>query len=152
MLRINHISSVIRLKDESQNWCYKKTKHGKFFEKRTYLLPRDMHTWVYVSGDKKCLFFRKFAVLYFLVIPVLRFALFSLLPTICSNIPCKQNLVKMKNENILNLSWEICSKLRIDIKTKGQLFLFEFCVWNSCSSSFTVLALWICLSIHPPLK
>ena len=32
-------SSVIKQKDESQNWCYKKTKHAKFSEKRTYLTP-----------------------------------------------------------------------------------------------------------------
>ena len=38
-------SSVIRQKRESQNGCFKKTKHAKFSEKRT--------------GDKKCLFFRK---------------------------------------------------------------------------------------------
>ena len=30
-------SSVIRQKGESQNGCFKKTKHAKFFEKRTFL-------------------------------------------------------------------------------------------------------------------
>ena len=32
-------SSAIRLKDESQYLCYKKTKHVKFSEKRTFLTP-----------------------------------------------------------------------------------------------------------------
>ena len=34
---LNHILSVIRHKGESQNGCYKKTKHAKFSEKRTFL-------------------------------------------------------------------------------------------------------------------
>ena len=37
--RITLNSSVIRQKGESQNGCLKKTKHVKFFEKRTFLTP-----------------------------------------------------------------------------------------------------------------
>ena len=33
------ISSVIRQKGESQNACFKKTKHVKFSEKQTFLTP-----------------------------------------------------------------------------------------------------------------
>ena len=33
------MSSVIRQKGESQNRCFKKTKHAKFSEKRTFLTP-----------------------------------------------------------------------------------------------------------------
>ena len=58
--------SVIRQKCESQNGCFKKTKHAKCSEKRTYLC---------VSGGKKCSFFGKFGMLCFLKTPVLRFAL-----------------------------------------------------------------------------
>ena len=58
--------SVIRQKGESQNVCFKKTKHIKFSEKRTFL--------VCVSGGYKCTFFGKFDVLCFLDAPVLRFA------------------------------------------------------------------------------
>ena len=32
-------SPVIRQKDESQNGCFKKTKHAKYTEKRTFLTP-----------------------------------------------------------------------------------------------------------------
>ena len=32
-------SSVIRQKSESENGCYKNTKHDKFFERRTFLTP-----------------------------------------------------------------------------------------------------------------
>ena len=32
-------SSIIRQKGESQNGCFEKTKHAKFFEKRTFLTP-----------------------------------------------------------------------------------------------------------------
>ena len=67
-------SLVVREKGESQNGCYKKTNHVKISEKWTFL-PLDTHTWVYVTGGKKCLFFRKFGMLCFLVTPVLRFIL-----------------------------------------------------------------------------
>ena len=33
------ISLVVRQKSESQNGCFKKTKHVKFSEKRTFLTP-----------------------------------------------------------------------------------------------------------------
>ena len=56
-------SSVIRQKGESQNWCFKKTKHAKFPQKRTFL--------------NKCLFFRKFSVLCSLETPVLRLVFLS---------------------------------------------------------------------------
>ena len=67
-------SSVIRRKGESQNGCFKKTKHTKFFEKRTFL-PSDTPPYVCVSGGKKCSFFENFGVLCFLETPVLRFGL-----------------------------------------------------------------------------
>ena len=45
------------------------------FPKNEHFLSPDMHTYVCVSGGKKCLFFRKIGVLCFFVTPVLRFAL-----------------------------------------------------------------------------
>ena len=46
--------SVISQKGESQNGCYKATKHTKFSEKKKYIFPTpDMQTYVCVSGDKK---------------------------------------------------------------------------------------------------
>ena len=45
------------------------------FPKIKHYLTHDTHTYVRVSVGKKCLFFGKFRVLYFLVMPVLRFAL-----------------------------------------------------------------------------
>ena len=50
-------SSVIRQKGESQNGCFKKTKHAKFSEKRT------------LSGGKPCSFFGKLASFVFLKYP-----------------------------------------------------------------------------------
>ena len=38
-----YISSVIRQKGESQNACFKKTKHAKFYEKWTFLTPWYAH-------------------------------------------------------------------------------------------------------------
>ena len=66
--------SEIRQKGESQNGCFKKAKRAKISEKQTFLTP-DTHTYVCVSGGKKCLFFGNFGTLCFLETPVLRFAL-----------------------------------------------------------------------------
>ena len=71
---MNWSSSVIRQKGGSQNGYFKKTKHAKFSEKRTFLNPWHVHVRVRIRG-KKCLFVRKFDILCFLEIPVLRFAL-----------------------------------------------------------------------------
>ena len=53
------ISTVIRQKCESQNVCFRKTKHARFSEKRTFLTP-DTHRYVCVSGGKRRPFFEKF--------------------------------------------------------------------------------------------
>ena len=53
------ISTVIRQKCESQNGCFRKTKHARFSEKRTFLTP-DTHRYMCVSGGKRRSFFEKF--------------------------------------------------------------------------------------------
>ena len=53
------------------------------FPKNEHFLPFDTHTYVCASEDKKCSFFGKLGALCFLETPVLRFALFALLPTKC---------------------------------------------------------------------
>ena len=40
---LQFITSVIRQKGESQNGCFKKTKHAKFSEKQTFLTPWYAH-------------------------------------------------------------------------------------------------------------
>ena len=45
------------------------------FSKIEHFLPPDTHTYVCVSGGKKCSFFQKFNVLRLLETPILRFAL-----------------------------------------------------------------------------
>ena len=63
-------SSIIRQMGKSQNGLFKKTKQAKFSEKRTFLAPSpDTHTYVCVSGGKKCSFFGKFGLLCFLETP-----------------------------------------------------------------------------------
>ena len=69
------ISWVIRQKGESQNGCFKKAKHSKFSEKRTFLTS-GMFTYACVSGVRNIRFFGKFGVLFFLETHVLRFSLF----------------------------------------------------------------------------
>ena len=70
----NYSSSTIRQKGDSQNRYYKKINHVKFSEKRVFLTPWYAQVHVRIRG-KKCSFFGKFGVLYFLVTPVLRFTL-----------------------------------------------------------------------------
>ena len=45
------------------------------FPKNEHFLPPDLHTYVFISGGKKCSFSGKFDMLCFLETPVLRFAL-----------------------------------------------------------------------------
>ena len=59
-------SSVTRQKEQSQNGCYKKTKHTKFSEKQAFLMYVHVRTCVCVSRGKKGLFFRKCGGFFFL--------------------------------------------------------------------------------------
>ena len=71
-----HNLSIIAQKVESQNGCFKKNKQSKLnFPKNEHFLHLDTHTYVCVSGCKKCSFFEKFSLLCFLETPILRFAL-----------------------------------------------------------------------------
>ena len=91
------ITSVIRQKGKSQNGCFKKTKHGKFSEKRAFFTPWYAHLRV-----KNVYFSEKFDVLCFLETPVLRFALllyywrlnhFTTLSQVCGNVTIMRSLI-----------------------------------------------------------
>ena len=58
-----YINSSVTKQGESQNRCFKK-KSTPNFPKNDHFLPPDAHTYVYVSGSKKCSFFGKFGVLF----------------------------------------------------------------------------------------
>ena len=68
-------------KGRISKWVFRENRVRQTFKKNEHFLPPDMHTYVCVSGSKKCSFFGKCDVLCFLEIPVLRFALFALLST-----------------------------------------------------------------------
>ena len=68
-------TSVIRQKGESQNWCFKKTKHVKFSEKTNLSNPLICTRTCAYQGVRNVRFFEKFDVFCFLETPVLRFAL-----------------------------------------------------------------------------
>ena len=85
----NNMSVIrpIRPKGESQNGCFKKTKHTK---KRTFLTPWYAHEPnLCASRVKKCSFFRKFGMLCCLETPVLRFALLPYYRRMVTLIPVK---------------------------------------------------------------
>ena len=54
---------------------FQESKACQNFRKTNISYPRDTHTYVCISGGKKCLFSGNFGVLCFLETPVLRFAL-----------------------------------------------------------------------------
>ena len=66
--------SVIRQKGDLKTGVSRKQSTPKF-TKNKHFLPPDTHTYVCVSGGKKCLFFGNFGVLCYLETRVLRFAL-----------------------------------------------------------------------------
>ena len=45
-----------KVKGESQNGCFKKTKHAKFSEKRTFLIPWYAHVGVRIMGLEMFIF------------------------------------------------------------------------------------------------
>ena len=59
-------SSVIRQKGKFQNGCFKKTKHAKFSEKRTFLTPWYAHVRVCIRGVRKVRFSENLACFVFL--------------------------------------------------------------------------------------
>ena len=67
-------SSVIRENGKFQNGCLKKQSTPSFPKQECFLLS-DTHTFVRISGGKKCSFLRKLDVLCFLETSVLRFTL-----------------------------------------------------------------------------
>ena len=71
---LNYYWSIIREKGESQNGCFKKTKHAKFSAKTNTFTPWYAHVCAY-QGIKNVCFCGKFGVFCFLETPVLRFAL-----------------------------------------------------------------------------
>ena len=68
-------SSVIRQKGESQNGCFKKTKHVKFSEKTNISNPLIRTRTCAYQKVRNVRFFGKFDVLCFPETPVLRFAI-----------------------------------------------------------------------------
>ena len=69
--RSRHKIKVIRQKGEYQNDGYKKTEHARSSGKQTFITLWYAHVECVIRG-KKCLFFGKLAVIYFLVTIVSR--------------------------------------------------------------------------------
>ena len=118
------ISSAIRQKDQSQNRCYKKTKHAKFFEKRTFLTP--WYTCAYQGIKNVC-----FSKTFFLITPVLRFTLL---------LYCRGNMKVFREtwRNVYSMFWCYFKKtwkkyillffLTGSHSTNGSaMFLLQFC-------------------------
>ena len=72
ILEINNNTSAIRQNAHLKMGFTRKLSTLNF-PRSEHFLPRDTHTYVCVSGGKKCSIFRKFGVLYFLVTSILRF-------------------------------------------------------------------------------
>ena len=114
-------SSVIGQKGQSQNGYHKNTKHTKFSKNEHFLLL-DKHTWVCVSGGKKCLFFGKSGGFCFLVTPVLRFAL---LPY------CRRSVQKTEWPILISLLPEAPEIITMKTKELHVLLVCNYVVSNS---------------------
>ena len=101
-------SLVINQNGESQNECFKQTKHAEFSKKRTLC----------VSGCKKCLFFGKFVVLCFLETPVMRFILW----------PYYRRIVENTNVSFQKSSCQGCFIWQHLVRVLVLLFI-SFCKW-----------------------
>ena len=86
---------------------FQESKARQNFRKNKHFLPPDTHTYVCVSGGKKCLFFGNFGVLCFLETPVLRFAL----------LPYYRRIMCLE-ENMQRKQWDLQS---LNLKTKDLL-------------------------------
>ena len=92
---------IVGNKGESQNECFKKTKHAKFFENE-HFLASDTHMYVCVSEAKKCSFFEKFGVLCFLETPVLRFAFLPITDDDSSTLAQLRDIAYVLKKNFWN--------------------------------------------------
>ena len=74
---------VIRQKGESQNGCFKTTKHAKFSEKRTFLNPWYAHVRVSIRGVRNVRFSENLACFDFLKHPFWDLPLCLITDVIC---------------------------------------------------------------------
>ena len=92
-------------------WVFQENKARQLFRKNKNFLPSDTHTYVCISGGKKCKFSRKFGMLCFLETPKLRFALLPYYP---------------RTVNLFQLRFELQSNL----KTKQPIKSFSLRVFQ----------------------
>ena len=117
MMQVQDKTSVIRQKDESQNECFKKTKHVKISQKRTFLTPWYAH----IRCSFVCLFFRIFNVFCFLETPILE-SLFCLITVENKILELVINLF-----SLIKCIWKISPLLR------GTLIKIWICgTWFLC--------------------
>ena len=130
--RENWISSVIRQKGESQNGCFKKTKHAKFSEERTFLTPWNARAY---QGVRNVRFLENLACFVFLNT---RFEIrpFAFLPTILYPCFCSLQrdaaeilLVKLFLEYLTFARWFFETSLFID----GTSHSYFIMTWSSTS-------------------
>ena len=91
------------------------------FPKNNYFLPPDTHTYVCVSGGKKCLFFGNFGVLCFLETPVLRFALLPYYRRYIGSYFGQENQINKNlnnNVSVFFILYTVSSKLTMQILMK----------------------------------
>ena len=79
LMRTNFKAKFVgnKAKRRISKWVFSRKQSTPNFSKNEDFLPPppDTHTYVCKSGGKKCSFFGKFGVLFYLETPVLRFAL-----------------------------------------------------------------------------
>ena len=125
---------MIKQKCESQNGCFKE-KSTPNFRKNKHFLPRHTHTYVCVSGGKKCSFFGKLCVLFFLETPVLRFTFLSLF---------RGNTVS-EVETIASL---LSYNIKKDNTHKYFLHISTILMTGNCKIQFIAIILQVVIAFH----
>ena len=125
---------MIKQKCESQNGCFKEKSTPNFW-KNKHFLPRQTHTYVCLSGGKKCSFFGKICVLLFLETLVLRFTFLSLF---------RGNTVSEIETIASFLSYHI----KKDNTHKYFLHISTILMTGNCKIQFIAIILQVVIAFH----
>ena len=99
------------------------------FPKNERFLPPDTHTYVCVSGGKKCSFFGKFDVLWFLETPVLGFAFLPYYRGSVSFFSCFLDFLRKKPRSLRSIN---CYNLICRNKTSSLNYFIYIALAKNC--------------------
>ena len=115
------------------------------FPKNEHFLPTDTHTYVCVSGGKKCTFFGKFALLCFLETPVLKFTFLPYdrrINRFKSNTEAYGEPCQTSNMKCCRVNTAFLTLIRTSFLVKD---LIKICKWSKIHYVWKVFVFWVLL-------